>query len=111
MEGAGRKADFVADVVNRTLHDISSVALRQKKFATTITSRFSGMAARSNQPYRVHSPESKLSRYLRSQETPARLDVRSKKVPDGAGGLVEQQVRFPVWVDANLMAVPRCVRL
>ena len=34
-------------------------------------------------------------------ETPARLDVRTKKVPDGAGGLVEQQVRFPVWVDAQ----------
>lgn len=31
--------------------------------------------------------------------SPARLETRRKKVPDGAGGLVEQDVRFPVWVD------------
>ena len=32
-------------------------------------------------------------------ENPARLEDRSKKVPDGAGGLVEQSVRVPVWFD------------
>lgn len=32
-------------------------------------------------------------------ESPARLEERTKKVPDGAGGLVEQSVRVPVWLD------------
>ena len=32
-------------------------------------------------------------------ENPARLEDRSKKVPDGAGGLIEQNVRVPVWFD------------
>jgi hypothetical protein len=32
-------------------------------------------------------------------EHPARLEERVKKVPDGAGGLVEQAVRVPVWFD------------
>jgi hypothetical protein len=32
-------------------------------------------------------------------DNPARLDERSKKIPDGAGGLVEQTVRVPVWFD------------
>ncbi len=32
-------------------------------------------------------------------ETPARLEDRTKKIPDGAGGLIEQSVRFPVWFD------------
>ena len=32
-------------------------------------------------------------------ENPARLEERTKKIPDGAGGLVEQQVRIPVWFD------------
>lgn len=32
-------------------------------------------------------------------ESPARLEERVKKIPDGAGGLVEQQVKFPIWVD------------
>ena len=30
---------------------------------------------------------------------PARLENRAKKVPDGAGGLVEQEIKFPIWVD------------
>ncbi len=32
-------------------------------------------------------------------EHPAMLEERVKKVPDGAGGLVEQTVRVPVWFD------------
>ncbi|HEU5328906.1 MAG TPA: vWA domain-containing protein, partial [Thermomicrobiales bacterium] len=30
---------------------------------------------------------------------PARIEERSKKTDDGAGGLVEQTVKFPVWFD------------
>lgn len=32
-------------------------------------------------------------------ENPARLEERTKKVNDGAGGLVDQKVRFPIWFD------------
>jgi hypothetical protein len=31
--------------------------------------------------------------------SPARVDQRTRKVPDGAGGLVDQPVRFPVWFE------------
>ncbi len=31
--------------------------------------------------------------------SPARIEERTKKVDDGAGGLVEQKVRFPIWFD------------
>lgn len=30
---------------------------------------------------------------------PSRLEKRLKKIPDGAGGLVDQIVKFPVWLD------------
>ena len=33
-------------------------------------------------------------------DNPARVETRARKVPDGAGGLVEEQVNFPVWFDA-----------
>ncbi len=33
-------------------------------------------------------------------EHPARLEDRTKKIPDGAGGLVDQTVRVPVWFDS-----------
>jgi hypothetical protein len=32
---------------------------------------------------------------------PLRIEDRMKRVDDGAGGLVEQRVRFPVWYDAK----------
>ncbi len=32
-------------------------------------------------------------------DNPARLEERSKKVPDGAGGIVDQSVRIPVWFE------------
>jgi len=32
-------------------------------------------------------------------DNPARLEERSKKVPDGAGGIVDQTVRIPVWFE------------
>jgi hypothetical protein len=31
---------------------------------------------------------------------PARIEERSKKIDDGAGGLVDQKVKFPIWFDA-----------
>jgi hypothetical protein len=30
---------------------------------------------------------------------PLRIEQRVRKVPDGAGGLVEQQIKVPVWID------------
>ena len=32
---------------------------------------------------------------------PARIEERVKKIPDGAGGLVETTVKFPIWFDAT----------
>lgn len=43
---------------------------------------------------------------------PARIDSRTKKVSDGAGGLVEQAVKFPVWFDATAEGgTPMCAAL
>jgi hypothetical protein len=30
---------------------------------------------------------------------PARIEERSKKVDDGAGGLIDQKIKFPIWFD------------
>jgi hypothetical protein len=32
--------------------------------------------------------------------SPARIEKRTKKISDGAGGLVDQEVKFPIWFDA-----------
>ena len=33
------------------------------------------------------------------EQNPLRLEERTKRVPDGAGGLVDQSIKFPVWFD------------
>ena len=30
---------------------------------------------------------------------PARVEDRTKRVPDGAGGLVDETIKFPIWID------------
>jgi len=34
-------------------------------------------------------------------DEPLRIEDRVQKVPDGAGGLVEHSVKFPIWIDAS----------
>ena len=41
---------------------------------------------------------------------PARVEERQKKVDDGAGGIIDQNIKFPIWFDAIGMAERRCVR-
>jgi hypothetical protein len=99
-ESALRKADFVADVVNRAVHDLAIRCTRTEEirnyyyvsvigYGGTVGPGFGGSLSG-----RTLIPISEVG------ETPARLEDRTKKVPDGAGGLVETQVRFPIWMDA-----------
>src|SRR5215471_17546245 len=37
----------------------------------------------------------------RLADEPLRVEDRVQKIPDGAGGLVEQSVKFPIWVDPS----------
>lgn len=98
-EVALRKAYFVADVVNRTLHDLVIRCTRMEEirnyyhisiigYGASVGPAFSGSLSG-----RTHVPVGEVA------DLPARLENRTKKVPDGAGGIVEQQVRFPVWMD------------
>lgn len=108
-DAAMRKADFVADVVNRTLHDLVIRCTRMEEirnyyhisiigYGASVGSAFSGSLSG-----RTHVAVGEVA------EMPARLENRTKKAPDGAGGLVEQQVRFPVWMDPTASGgTPMC---
>lgn len=107
-EGAIRKADFVADVVNRTLHDLVIRCTRMEEirnyyhisvigYGASVGPAFSGSLSG-----RSHVPVGEVA------DLPARLENRTKKVPDGAGGLVEHQIRFPAWMDSISNGARRC---
>ena len=43
---------------------------------------------------------------------PLRIEDRFKKVDDGAGGLIEQRVKFPIWLEPKAQGkTPMCVAI
>lgn len=94
-----RKCDVVADALNRLLSELSIKCAKEEGvrdyfhvgvigYGTNVAPALSGSLAG-----RELVPLSEIA------ASPARLETRSKKVSDGAGGLVDQEVKFPVWVD------------
>ncbi|RKP48282.1 VWA domain-containing protein [Trinickia fusca] len=101
MAGSERtKAQFVADVLNRTL---ATLIVRCRKSdgvrdyfnvgvlgygGDSVTNGFHGVLSQTTlQPISV------------VEANPLRIEERKRKVDDGAGGLVDQLTKFPVWFE------------
>jgi uncharacterized protein YegL len=96
-----RKCDAVADAVNRLL---STLVLRCAKgedvrdyfqvgvigYGGSVRSGFGGLLAN-----RQFVPISDIA------DNPLRVEQRTRKEDDGAGGLIERTVRFPVWFEPH----------
>ena len=94
-----RKAEGVADAINRLLYEF---VLRCTKGEEILDRFFIGVLGYGKQV------GSALGGELAGQglvpisaigKKPLRLDTRTKKIPDGAGGVVEIQTRFPIWLE------------
>jgi hypothetical protein len=97
--GGKRKAEFVADAVNRLLQ---TLVLRCAKSDGVRDYFHVGVIGYGNQVApalggalagRRLTPVSEIA------NKPLRVEQRTKKVDDGAGGLIEQTVKFPVWFE------------
>lgn len=108
-ESAVRKADFVADVVNRTLHDLVIRCTRVEEVRNYYHVAIIGYGGAVGPVFGGSLSGRTLIPISEVAEMPARLEDRTKKVPDGAGGLVDTKVRFPVWMDSVANGVtPMC---
>lgn len=93
-----RKADFAADVVNHTLHDLvirctKTEEVRNYYYVAVIGyGRSVGPVLGGVLANRLLTPIAEVAEY------PLRVETRLKRVPDGNGGIVEVPVRFPVWM-------------
>lgn len=106
------KASAVADAVNRLLQNL---VLRSAKadgvrdyFHAGVIGYGRGIRVGlgGKLPHDVLVPISKIS------DKPLRIETRTKTVPDGAGGVVEQPVKFPVWFDPEANGqTPMCEAL
>lgn len=98
-ESVRKKADGVADAINRLLQNLVIKCAKSEGvrdyyhvgvigYGSTVGSAFVGVLAG-----RELVPVSEIA------TMPARIEERTKKVDDGAGGLVDQTVKFPIWFD------------
>lgn len=114
-EASLRKADFLADVANRTLHDLvirctKSDEIRDYFSVSILGYGMSGGGVGSAYVGQLAGRES--AKISEVGEYPARLEDRVKKLSDGAGGLVDQTVRFPIWIDPRAEnGTPMCAAL
>lgn len=108
--GQGSKAEEAARVLNRVLTDLTIKCAKGDDqiydyfdvgvmgYGHTVGNAFTGPLGGS-----LFQPISRIG------ENPARIDTVTKKIPDGAGGLVEEVVSLPVWIDpASNGHTPMC---
>jgi hypothetical protein len=94
-----RKADYVADVLNRTLHDLVIRCTKSEEVRDYYYISIIGYGSAVRPAFTGNLAGRQLVPVSEVADRPARIESRTKMIPDGAGGLVETQVRFPVWVD------------
>ena len=102
---AGRtKAQGVADVINRLLQNLvikcaKSEGVRDYYEVGVIGYGGDSSGLRVGPAFGGSLASRELVPISEIANNPARIDERAKKVDDGAGGLVEQKIKFPIWFD------------
>jgi hypothetical protein len=98
---AGRsKADELATIINRLLASLVIRCSKDEGVRDYFDVGVFGYGGSNVKPALAcvngHGPIVPISRLA---DEPLRVEDRLQKVPDGAGGLVEHAVKFPIWVD------------
>lgn len=100
ISGQGKsKAQAVADAINKLLSNLTikcakSEGVRDYYHVGVVGYGSSvGVAFTSGLAGKELAPISEIANY------PARIEERTKKIDDGAGGLIDQKVKFPIWFD------------
>src|SRR5919206_2785624 len=97
---AGRsKADEVATIINRLLASLVIRCSKEDGVRDYFEVGVVGYGTRVRPALDGALDGAALVPVSRLAEHPIRVEDRQQKIPDGAGGLVEQTVKFPVWVD------------
>jgi len=100
MSSGKSKADFVADALNRTLMNLitrctKSEGVRDYFEVGVIGYGDTGVSNGFSGPLGANT----LSPISAIEQNPVRVEDRKRKMDDGAGGVVETSVKFPVWFE------------
>ncbi|GAC1325177.1 MAG: hypothetical protein NVS2B16_20630 [Chloroflexota bacterium] len=94
-----RKADAVADAINRLLQNLVIKCAKSEGVRDYYHVGVLGYGAEVGTAFRGDLAGRELVPISEIADNPARVEERALKVDDGAGGLVEQVVKFPVWFE------------
>jgi hypothetical protein len=99
-EGGRRKSEGVADAINRLLQNLVIKCARDQGVQDYFHVGVIGYGHVTGAGFSGQLSGKDLVPISEVANFPARVEERSKKMDDGAGGLVEQTVKFPIWFDA-----------
>jgi hypothetical protein len=93
-----RKSDFVAEVVNHTLHDLVIRCTKTEEVRNYYFVSVIGYGRNVASAFGGSLEKRRLAPIAEVAEYPLQVKSSYKRVPDGSGGWVEIPVRFPVWI-------------
>lgn len=94
-----RKADGLADAINRLLQNLVIKCSKEEGVRDYYHVAVLGYGDKVRLGLGGSSTERELVPISFIANNPIRVEERVRKVSDGAGGLVEEKVKFPVWFD------------
>lgn len=98
-ESGKKKADAVADVINKLLQNLVIKCAKNDGVRDYYSVGVIGYGASVSSAFAGSLASQDLLPISHIANSPARIDERIKKVDDGAGGLVDQTIKFPIWFD------------
>src|SRR5262245_8796705 len=98
-EAGKRKADGVADALNRLLQNLVIKCAKSEGVRDYYHIGVIGYGSNVGPALLGNLQGKQLVPISEVAANPARIEERNKKVEDGAGGLVEQKVKFPIWIE------------
>lgn len=98
-ESSKRKSDAVADALNKLLQNLVIKCAKAEGVRDYYYAGVIGYGSQVGPAFSGQLAGKELAAISEIAGMPARVEERTKKADDGAGGLVEQSVKFPVWFD------------
>ena len=98
-ESRRKKADGVADAINRLIQNLVIKCAKSEGVRDYYDVGVIGYGNQAGPAFGGALAGRDLVPISELADNPARVEERTKKVDDGAGGLVDQTVKFPIWFD------------
>lgn len=98
-ESSKRKADGVSDGINKILQNLVIKCAKGEDVLDRLHVGVIGYGNSTGSAFAGSLAGRDLYPISQIAKSPARIEERTKKVDDGAGGLVDQTIKFPIWFD------------